>query len=54
VVLDSKGAVGNKYGVRGIPTVVLVDKKGLIRWLKVGWSPEENELRGLVKKLTRE
>jgi cytochrome c biogenesis protein CcmG/thiol:disulfide interchange protein DsbE len=54
VVLDSKGAVGNKYGVRGIPTVVLVDKKGLIRWLKVGYSPEENELRRLVEQLTRE
>jgi peroxiredoxin len=52
VVLDSDGAVGSKYGVRAIPTLVAVDKEGAIRWLRVGYSDNEDELRRLLEQLT--
>jgi predicted transcriptional regulator len=54
VVLDQNGAVGGKYGVRGIPTLVLVDKKGVVQWLRVGYSGNDDELRQLLERLTRE
>ncbi len=54
VVLDQDGAVGGKYGVKGIPTLVLVDKKGVVQWLRVGYSENEDDLRQLVEKLTKE
>jgi peroxiredoxin len=54
VLLDSEGTVGNKYGVKGIPTLVLADKQGVVRWLRVGYSPNEDDLRQLVERLTKE
>ncbi len=53
VVLDQDGAVGNKYGVRAIPTLVLVDKKGVIQWLSVGYAGNDNELQQRLERLTR-
>jgi peroxiredoxin len=52
VVADSDGAIGDKYGVRAIPTLVVVDKDGLVRWLSVGYSENEDELRRLLEQLT--
>jgi hypothetical protein len=40
--------------VQGIPTLVLVDKKGVVQWLRVGYSENEDDLRQLVEKLTKE
>jgi len=54
VVLDQDGAVGGNYGVRGIPTLVLVDKKGVVQWLRVGYSGNDDELRQRLERLTRE
>lgn len=54
VVLDRDQAVGNQYGVQAIPTLVLVDKKGVVRWIRVGYSPDDESLKKLVKKLTKE
>jgi peroxiredoxin len=54
VVLDQDGAVGGKYGVRGIPTLVLVDKKGVVQWLSVGYSGNDDDLRQLLERLTKE
>jgi peroxiredoxin len=54
VVLDQAGAVGSKYGVQGIPTLVLVDKKGVVQWLRVGYSENEDDLKQLVERLTKE
>ena len=54
VVLDQNQAVGEQYGVQGIPTLVLLDKKGVVRWIRVGYSPSDDELDKLVEKLTRE
>lgn len=33
VLLDSDGRVSEMYGVRGIPTNVLIDKKGIVKYL---------------------
>jgi peroxiredoxin len=51
VVLDSDGAVGSKYGVRAIPTLAVVDKEGVVRWLSVGNSGREDDLRRLLEQL---
>ena len=51
---DSKKAYDD-YKVKGIPTVVLIDRKGVVRMVKVG-SGEENAkaLEGMIKKLIDE
>jgi len=51
VLLDD-GQVSAKYGVRAIPTLVLVDTNGVVRWLQVGYSPNSDELSNTVKNLT--
>jgi peroxiredoxin len=53
-VLDSDQAVGNQYSVQAIPTLVLVDKKGVVQFIRVGYAENEDDLRQLVGKLTRE
>ncbi len=46
VPLDNDGSVAKKYGVRGIPTMVIVDKAGVVRKVHVGSSPTlKTELR---------
>jgi len=32
VLLDTAGSTGSSYNVRGVPTIILVDKEGLIRY----------------------
>ena len=54
VVLDSDRAVSSEFGVEGIPTLVLVDKKGVVQWLQVGYSPGNAVLAGVVEKVTKE
>jgi peroxiredoxin len=54
VVLDSDGTVGGRYGVRAIPTLVAIDKKGDVRWMHVGYSENEEELRKLLELLTEQ
>jgi len=46
--------VGNEYGVNAIPTLVLVDKKGVVRWLSVGYSADEDDLQQTVEKVMKE
>ncbi|RLG55758.1 MAG: TlpA family protein disulfide reductase [Thermoproteota archaeon] len=36
VLVDPSGAVGRAYGVRAIPTLVLVDRDGVVAWTRVG------------------
>jgi len=52
VLLDSDGAVSAKYGVRGIPTLVLVDKNGVIQWLQVGYESGNSDLEQKIQSLT--
>lgn len=54
VLLDSDNAVGDTYGVRGIPTAVLVDKRGVVQSISVGNMSSEDEIRKRVQRLTEE
>lgn len=54
MLLDSDHAVGSTYGVKAIPTLVVVDKKGIVRWVSVGYSQNENTLRQLLEKVITE
>ena len=53
ILLDSKSQVSQRYGVRGLPTTYLIDKKGKIRYRAIGGRefdhPEvERIIRGLM------
>jgi cytochrome c biogenesis protein CcmG/thiol:disulfide interchange protein DsbE len=37
VLLDSASKVGHEYGVEGIPTLVVIDKAGMVRYSNVGF-----------------
>jgi alkyl hydroperoxide reductase subunit AhpC len=53
VVQDNDFAIWKRYGVRGWPTIVLIDKKGLIRYNHIGEGAyEKTEL--IIKKLLAE
>lgn len=52
VLLDSEGAVARQYGVRGIPAMFVIDKKGEIVRKFVGWSGNSaGELEEVLKLL---
>ena len=50
VLMDPKSEIGANYGVRGIPTLVLVDKAGIVQWIRVGYSPDDSDLRRIIEK----
>ena len=50
VVLDTKGTAATLYGVRAIPTTVVVDKEGKIAFRKTGGVTKE-ELEDVIGKL---
>ncbi len=55
ILLDSSGDVSALYGVRGLPTTVLVDREGRIASVDFGtrdWS--DRAARGLIEKLLAE
>jgi len=54
VLLDQSQDVGNLYGVQAIPTFVVIDKKGIVQWLSVGYSDNDSSVEALVDKLTKE
>lgn len=52
VPLDKDGKVAGLYNVRGIPTMVIVDKEGVVRDVHVGATPNlEAELRKTLDKI---
>jgi peroxiredoxin len=53
-VLDADQAAAARYGVRGIPTLVLVDKHGVVQWIRVGYSGNEDELGQVITNLIKE
>jgi thiol-disulfide isomerase/thioredoxin len=54
VPLDKDGKVAASYAVRGIPTMVIVDKEGIVREVHVGASPNlEVELRKALDEILR-
>jgi len=54
VLLDHDRAVGDQYGVRGIPTSVLVDKNGVVQSIAVGNLWSKDELQKRVERITKE
>ena len=50
VVLDSKGDVGKKYKVEGIPQTVVIGKDGKIKKVIIGFGGDDTELRAAVDK----
>jgi hypothetical protein len=54
-VILSDGLVEQSYGVQGIPLTLALDRKGMIRLRKVGFSHgSEHELRGAIEALLNE
>ena len=56
-VFDAKGAVGIDYGVYGVPETYLIDKRGVIRYKRIGvLTPEivQTKVLPLVAKLKTE
>ena len=55
VVADEERAIGRLFGVRGIPAQVVLNQKGLVAAVEVGYDPEmKDRLRQLLERLTRE
>jgi thiol-disulfide isomerase/thioredoxin len=54
-VVDTDGSTSRSYGIVGLPTMVLIDKKGVVRDVFVGFDPSgEAKLEAAVKKLLAE
>ena len=45
VLLDTKGAIGAKYKVSGIPHTVVIDPEGVVRAVEVGFGGKEGTTR---------
>ena len=41
--LEDTDVTGKKYGVKGIPTIFVIDKFGIIQLIRVGYTKEEEE-----------
>jgi peroxiredoxin len=55
ILFDTKSEVSKLYSVPGMPSTVIVDRKGNLRWMHVGYKPgEENEYLDQVRALVRE
>jgi peroxiredoxin len=52
VLLDPEGLVATRYYVTSLPTMVLVDKGGIVRWIHVGHMPRTNELQDVLRRVT--
>ena len=44
--LEDTDVTGKKYGIKGIPTIVVVDKFGIIQLIRVGYTKDEEDLVG--------
>ncbi len=52
VLLDEDGRVGEAYGSESIPMQVLIDQKGIVRRVTVGYSPRlADQLRNAIEEL---
>lgn len=48
ILLDQKSEAADKYGVRAIPSIFIIDKKGVVRYIHEGFYP------GLENKISKE
>ena len=55
ILFDTKSEVSKLYAVSGMPSTVIVDRKGNLRWLHRGYKPgDENEYLNQIRALVRE
>jgi thiol-disulfide isomerase/thioredoxin len=55
IVFDKDSAVSKLYHVEGMPSTVLIDRNGVLRWVHRGYKPgDENEYLDHVRALLRE
>jgi thiol-disulfide isomerase/thioredoxin len=55
IVFDKDSAVSKLYRVEGMPSTVLIDRKGVLRWVHRGYkSGDENEYLNQIRALLRE
>lgn len=55
ILLDSKNEVSKQYKVIAMPTTIVVDRDGNMRYLHEGYKPgDEKKYRQMIKKLVRE
>jgi thiol-disulfide isomerase/thioredoxin len=55
ILFDTKSEVSKLYSVAGMPTTVIVDRKGNLRWLHRGYKAgDENEYLDQIRALVRE
>jgi thiol-disulfide isomerase/thioredoxin len=57
IVVDKDGDTSRAYGITGLPTMLLIDKKGVVREVFVGFDPSPSgdaRLEGAVKALLAE
>ncbi len=55
IVFDKDSAVSKLYKVEGMPSTVLIDRNGVLRWVHRGYKPgDENEYLDHVRALLRE
>jgi thiol-disulfide isomerase/thioredoxin len=55
ILFDKKSDVTKLYGVSAMPSTVIVDRKGTVRWLHRAYKPgDENEYLDQVRALLRE
>ena len=52
VALDSTGEIGSQFGVSGIPHTVIISPKGVIEYVKTGYSPTAaNAMKETIEKI---
>ncbi|MCP4077805.1 MAG: TlpA family protein disulfide reductase [Gammaproteobacteria bacterium] len=55
ILFDDKNMVSKQYNVIAMPTTVLIDRNGNMRYLHQGYKPgDEKKYRKMIKKLIRE
>jgi thiol-disulfide isomerase/thioredoxin len=55
VLLDEEGSIGATYGADSIPMQVLIDKKGIVRHIQIGYSPSTAaQLRRQIQELRQQ
>jgi thiol-disulfide isomerase/thioredoxin len=55
ILFDTKSEVSKLYSVAGMPSTVIVDRKGNLRWLHRGYKAgDENEYLNQIRALVRE
>jgi thiol-disulfide isomerase/thioredoxin len=55
ILFDTKSEVSKLYQVAGMPSTVIVDRKGNLRWLHRGYKPgDENDYLNQIRALVRE